>query len=694
MPVIPKPYQQIQQADVVRPQAISLAGQSMKELAGASADVGNAYIQMKQAQMDADAATGLAQARAQAEKDTAVAFDEFTKANADNPEGAAERFQSQMKDTYQSLSNTLPNSRAKFIFKDLLPQMNADAFDKAFAWQNKQMVQNFSTRLDNVQADLATAAMRLSSPAGLANLYKQADAATLAGSTFIQSDELAKLNRGLKGAIAKGYLERSVSQSPGQAMKMINGKMFDGILDPEDQMAYYRSAHAEVKRQESEARARMAVNRANTMQEVQGALAALQDGQNVDITKISLSSLPAEKQGVIRAALQDAQEFAATYNEVRYDSPEQVQAIIAEKTKALQGVPLDQYKRERKQVDTLQRAFNQRTTALNNDPYTYVSQSPAIRDIADQMASAPADQQPALQQKFAAAMVSEQRRLGVPYQNVALMPKAQAQAIASSLSGPQTPEQVISDISAIHNAYGQYYPYVQQQLTKAGMPAHLEVVAARAPANPMMGQKLIQAVQNQKATAEIVGSSATKEIESTVMQAMQPLAKTLRQNPNGADKLASYASTAKLLAQQYVADGASTYEAARKAANEVVMQHYDFEPTYRIPSVYSQSLSAIKSQANKSLKSTINSNNFDLPKTNMPDLQVARKLTQDDLRNEAYWITTADDKGLMLYHPLRGPVTYNRKPITVTFDQLLQDSSKKGESQPMNIKDNALGIYN
>lgn len=335
---------------------------------------------------------------------------------------------------------------------------------------------------------------------------------------------------------------------------------------------------------------------------------------------------------------------------------------------------------------------------LNSDPFSYVSQAPAVRDIADQLATAPEEQKPALQQQFAATMVAEQRRLGVPYQNVSLMAKPTADAVVSNLSGPIGSEQVVGQIQSLQNTYGQYYPYVQQQLAKAGLPTHLEVVAARAPANPAMGQKLMQAVENQKALKELVPTKDQNDIDASLQSAMQPLAVTLRQNPNGTTKLASYQQTAKLLALQYVADGADKGGAAQRAANEVVMNEYSFEPTYRVPATYAAQTGDIRAAANRLMTQTIKKGDFDLPRTGMADLQTARRLATEDLKGQAYWITTADDQGLMLYHPQRGPVTYNRKPITVTFNDLMRMQAeeraavKKRASMNMGGPD-ALGLY-
>lgn len=700
MPRIPPPYQQVIQPDLVRPQAIGMAGQSMRELAQTSGEVGNAFVKLRMAQQEANDATWLSESMARAEKDTTTAFDEFTKANADAPEGKAEAFQTQMRDYYNGLAANAPSTRAKRLFAEQARNLEGNAFNNAFRWQNSQMVKNFSTRLDNVQADLSTLAMRTSDPAKLADIYKQVDAATIAGSTFIGTEELEKLNRNMKASVAQGFLEGAVSKNPLTVQKAIDNKAFDGILEPNQQMAYYRSAKAELKRREAEARARQAVARANTMEQVKGALAGLSQGQNVDVGKINLSALPEDKRAEVQAALADAQDFAGAFNQIRYDDVEGAQALIAEKVKALETTAPEDYKSAQKEVATLQRAFAQRQKALNADPFTYVSQSPAVQEIADQLAVAPPDQQPALQQQFAATMVAEQQRLGVPFQNVSLLPKPTADAIVASLSNPnQTSEQVVSTVRSLQSSYGQYYPYVQQQLAKAGMPTHLEVVAARAPQNAMMGQKLLQAVANQKAIKEIVGTKAGNEIEQKVMDSMAPLARTLKTNPNGTDKLASYASTAKLLAMQYVADGKAPDDAATQAASEVVMGEYSFEPTYRIPNRYEAQVRDIRAQAERALKQVVQKGDFDLPRTDMADLVVARRLAEEDMKAQAYWVTTADDTGLMLYHPSRGPVTYNRKPIKVTFDQLGADAQaerarRKKERDSMPGGPNAFGIYN
>lgn len=699
MPAIPPPYQQIRQEDLVHPEAISMAGASMKQLAQASGEVGQAFVRMRMAQQEANDATWLSEATARGEKDLTTSFDQFQKDNAENPEGKADAFQKQTDAMFAGIAQEAPSARARRMFQQQARTMSGQAYDNAFRWQNTQMAKNFGYRLDNVQSDLATVAMRTSNPAKLQDLYKQVDAATLAGSTFIDKGKLAELNKNMKAAVAQGYLERAVSTSPGTAIKTIDGKQFDGILDPDKQMAYRRSAHAEIKRQEAEARQKQAMARASAMQDIQGAMAALQNGQNVDVSKINFSALPADKRDLYKAAVTDLQDFAAQYNAVRYDSADDMQAAITEQRKKVEAAPPDQYKREAKQLNLLERAASQRATQLTKDPFSYVTQAPAVQEIADKLATAPADQQPALQQQFAATMVAEQQRLGVPYQNISLMAKPQAEALVASLSTPNMPtDQVVGTIQTLQKSYGQYYPYVQQQLTKAGLPTHLEVVAARAPANPAMGAKLMQAVSNQRALKDLIPTKQQNTIDENINTAMQPLAKTLRQNPNGTTKLQSYASTAKLLAMQYVADGASESDAASKAANEVVMSEYSFEHTYRIPAAFAPASGDINAAANRFMAQTVKRRQYDLPPTSEKDFETARRLADSDLKGQAYWITTADDKGLMLYHPQRGPVTYNRKPVTVSFQDLVRmqndyRAARKAAQDKMMGGPDALGIY-
>ncbi|CAB4136936.1 hypothetical protein UFOVP315_7 [uncultured Caudovirales phage] len=698
MPAIPPPYTQIRQPDLVQPQAIGMAGASLRELAQTSAQVGQAMVQMKIQQQEANDTTWLSEATARAEKDLITQFDDFTKTNAEKPENTAELFQKQTNDLFGQIATEAPSARARMAFQRQAQNMSGQAFDNAFKWQNTQMAKNFANRLDNVQADLATVAMRTQDPGKLADLYKQVDAATVAGSTFIDPGELEKLNRNMKASVAQGFLEKSVSTNPGSTMRLIDSKQFDGILDPDKQMAYRRSAHAEIKRQEAEARQRQYMERASAMEDVKGALEALQNGQAVDVSQINFGALPDNKRDLYRQAVADAQEFSGVYNQVRFDSPADMMSAINAEREKLTTTPPGEYRQASKQLGMLERAAAQRTQQLNSDPFSYVSQAPAVQELADQLAAAPAEQQPALQQRFNATMAAEQRRLGVPYQNVSLLPKVQAEALVSTLSGPTTSDQVVGTIQTLQRQYGEYYPYVQQQLAKAGLPTHLEVVAARAPAKPIVGQKLLQAVENQKALKEMVPTATENEIQSTINQAMQPLAQTLRQNPNGTTKLGSYASTAKLLAMQYVADGADASDAATRAANEVVLDEYTFENTYRVPSRLAAYQGDIRTAANRLMADTIKRNQFDVPKvgTQGMDMEVARRLSAEDLRGQAYWITTADDQGLMLYHPQRGPVTYQRQPITVSFDDLArmqEDERKKQQERIDRLRErNPLGI--
>lgn len=336
--------------------------------------------------------------------------------------------------------------------------------------------------------------------------------------------------------------------------------------------------------------------------------------------------------------------------DVRGMSPAEQEAALGPKPGP--GQDADAYKLYDDKLRALAAARDQR----DKDPAAYTLQSSKVmQQAAEKMAQAQQSNDPdlaaAATKSYAAAMLSEQQRLGV--RSPAILSDAQVNAITANLTAPsEGGENVATRIETLAKQYGDYYPMVYSQLAPkvgpmmrvigAGMPSQAASVLAEANS---LGEKELK---------KLVGDDKAKEVDDVLSRAMAPLTQTLAPLVGGGGRTESdYREQAKLLALSYMRSGASANDAVKQAFDDVVGAKYTFSGTYRVPKQFDAEI--IERGAQKYLNTMSPSDFYPVlsGSTGVSNRQDVQEQIASAVKSFGYWVNESDDT-LVLYRPGMG----------------------------------------
>ncbi len=274
---------------------------------------------------------------------------------------------------------------------------------------------------------------------------------------------------------------------------------------------------------------------------------------------------------------QSPEEIAATYG--RYANP----------------TPGDDYGTQVQRRDQLAKAIEENQKAKDKDPAGFMirrtdSGLAAWKQFNELVAdkNATPGLRTAYAQMFAAKMLAEQERLGVPAESRKVAPdwytgpiKDQIAAAATS-DDPKARQSAPQLIAAQKELWGNYWPNVVPQIAPPGAAPLVKAIAAGA--DPVAMQRLLE-IPKGESPAKILKEQnevTAKNLNASLNTAFAPFLASMVGLQKDRD-YSGYAALGSELGALYVRDGMSESEAAAKAFNDLVGNRYDFRDTYRIP---------------------------------------------------------------------------------------------------------------
>ena len=328
-----------------------------------------------------------------------------------------------------------------------------------------------------------------------------------------------------------------------------------------------------------------------------------------------------------------------------------------------------------------QTALNRKIEERDRDPAAYTLKNyPTIAEDlvrADQLANGQdetaAQDAPALRRRAWQAMEATQLAEGVPAHKVTLMPAPQADALKAQLLNAQGQDR----------QYGDMWPRAFNQISDGKpMPGDLQVIGSMPQSANMQAVIVAEAYKlPEKQSAEVLGTQKVGEIDKAVRSQVQPMAGTMAPAPNGAEFLATYQSAAEKVARLLVIRGADVNSAAKRAADIVFYDHWEVVDQVRVPKQNGQpvvSTSAVRAMQAQVIDS--------LPKMELIAPRADRGVTESaarealirNVRSFGTWMTTADDKGMVLMAGPGLPVRFaDGKPLIVPFDSVLANEGQQ-----------------
>ena len=345
--------------------------------------------------------------------------------------------------------------------------------------------------------------------------------------------------------------------------------------------------------------------------------------------------------------------------------------------------PGDNFIDQSKRYADLQRAISENEQQKKKDPAQFViSSTDAGRQAYQQFQTLMADKNSSPEMKrayasmFADKIVAEQTRLGVDPGDVRVLPQWYIDSIQKQLATPDAnggAAQIQATIKQQSDLWGDHWPDVYRQIAKGAAPlvrvvgAGIKPEAATALIN---NQSLKEAdlLKNEDDVAE-----TQKSLNKAVGGELKPFARSLSGSQAG-ETLNDYQTMGTRLATIYLSQSPGDAKAAsKKAVNDLLGYKYEFADIYRIPNDQRLDVDAIKSGAIVA-RSRLGT---EIPLASKRDdigglsEQYLAENTADALRRNGVWLTSPDEKGLVLMQSngmaARGP---DGKPVIVNWQQL------------------------
>lgn len=192
------------------------AGSSFGAIAGI-ADAGAKYAKKLE---DAETRTWLNKSIIEAQREAFTRADKVKSNPNSNPKGFADSFKSEFAKFTNDYAKTAPNEEARQAYTEAMNEVDLQVYKDNKSWENRRRVEIGSENIKYAAKDIESIAYR-NKVQGKSNadLYKQADATTLAAVDIYSTDQLAQLNKEIYQGIEKAELEAMLDTNPEELVR-------------------------------------------------------------------------------------------------------------------------------------------------------------------------------------------------------------------------------------------------------------------------------------------------------------------------------------------------------------------------------------------------------------------------------------------------------------------------------------------
>ncbi|KAA0020720.1 hypothetical protein F0A16_02725 [Salinicola corii] len=341
-----------------------------------------------------------------------------------------------------------------------------------------------------------------------------------------------------------------------------------------------------------------------------------------------------------------------------------------------QKVAGEGFKQKQQIQQALQRAYQNLAKQREDDPAAYVARySPTVQQA---IQAARTEQTPEAYQAVARASLAEQRRQGVA--DPKPLSKQQVAGFVRMFNdqeeGGENAAQIVQRESQL------YGPYFGEVLKQAGtkLPPEVQVIASGA--SPELSERLAS-IANIK-DSDIFGPLETgvkADIQAEVTNQMEPLRQTLINQAGGLETYTRLYQVAVKTAASYALSGESSGDAVEKVVDGIAGK-YTFSDTYRVPNTVDAD--AVGAGARTYINDLAADQLY--PLEGLPgvsDEDNARQL-EDAVRNSGEWVTNSDETGLDLMVNGYRVLGRDGNPVSLSWDQLVEQSQKVQDIQERN----------
>lgn len=357
------------------------------------------------------------------------------------------------------------------------------------------------------------------------------------------------------------------------------------------------------------------------------------------------------------------------------------------------------------------REAQEQVKLMNNDPFTYSLQDPVVRERFNEAESAAEDVRVAMRLGAIEASLSFQESIGIVEGNRSVIPMDQARQIADRINNA-SPDEVQNEFISLSNIYGRYYPDVFRDLSRLPdnerISSSLQIVALHLgkpwiadfiKANRIPDKEF--GLEREKMTdidSKLFGNKELQSFKSSMINS----------NPDLIGTANDYQESVRKFAMLLLSRGSETSasKATERAIDAIINSEYDFgeanDQVYAIKKRYTNERGTesvftedeIK-QVEKGLNITlgrgfmgkrfIEASKMSVDNLDWSVLYLPAQMREEDqraaaqrsLKNMAFWATSPENDGVILYLPgLSGTaqpwLDRNGREVKITFVEAME----------------------
>jgi|AGTN01.3.fsa_nt_gi hypothetical protein len=488
------------------------------------------------------------------------------------------------------------------------------------------------------------------------------------GKGYISAQEAVDNRQRWTSDYAEGYLDIQNLQERVRILQSPKGTPAD-FIQPDRRAVLLKAAQNKLRAEQERARSELRSALTDQMQDI---AAAAQAGIEVKQTPSRASFVNAfgEKEGAQR--FESARKLANMSTEIASLhglSAEQ----LAEQAEAYRPKEVTGAAEQAQLYGVVGRAVSGILSERARDPAGYLLQH--SQPVQRAWTAFQADPEKA--RDFLSAVRAEKDRMGIPGE--AVLPDAYVQGIAEELNTAQTAEQLADRVESEVERWGAAWPSVQAQL--GGKVSDLTLVmGAGIPRSASVALASTMKLKDSELKAMLPASTKWTDVEADVDGQFTDFQRSLP--PEAARTWSAVRDSAIRLSVKYMNDGNSRSDAVNRAYQDLVEAQYQMTEfrgvQLRIP--VAQDAEAVEIGARATLEGfTPDPGSIAVPPGAAVTAEEYAGTWQSYIRDNGYWITRPDAKGLRLYAD-GGPVIGASGPVDFTWEQLQELGSTKRAS--------------
>lgn len=518
----------------------------------------------------------------QAKRDIIDQIDQSRDGRAGNPKDFHKDFDKQLEKNQNNYLKTAPSEAAREAFKASYSSIRASYYDDNKNWENTRKVSMFAESLDRSSENMNVLAYRAGqSGKTIDDVLKDADASTVAGSTFVAPEKLGHMNRTMRSSVIQNYLEGLSETNPQKAKELLKAGTYDKDLQADDLQRLDGVADAGIEKQQAKARATLDPIIDDAIAEAQ----ATGDTKLMPSRQSIMSAYGPERAEKILTQFDDAKVFGQKYVQIATMPAAEINQLLIDNKP--QGIGFVQ---ENKEYDALVSAVALREKQIQADPMGYVQRNvPSAQGAFDRagalmQGASEAQAAPALEAAITEGL-DAQAKLGIPAFQQKVLPAGTADQIIGQMS-QGTPQERLQQSAVLKDQYGKHWPQVYADLVKAGLSDQTAVMLRMdRPDQSLAAAKLAEAeaIGIPKLQAAIGDKDTVKSVNETVASELTDYFSTVMVQPGNSAEVGRMTNAANALAYQYVLGGKDAGGAAKAAVKDIIGKKYSFVGTARVP---------------------------------------------------------------------------------------------------------------